>query len=298
MKPAIVFLLMFYSLVASAADLPYKLQVQNPERDIAYVVGDKIKRTVNLEVKKPYTLTLKSLPAEGLRRNGIELREIRVEQRETVEVKQYHLEFDYQVFTRSDVVSKFELPREVLHLGTDGKSLNLLIPAWQFQVSPLATYSRGDIEKDMSPYRPPLTVDSPVLEYLLAGFLLLMLAGVGGLVYLHADEAWFPGMGGPFAASYRKIANLDDSSEGLRAAATSIHIALNQTLGENVFSQNLEQLFQQKPAFKTLEAEISSFFALSNHLLYGMTLSEPVAARISDLLAFCKSCRDCERALA
>lgn len=127
---------------------------------------------------------------------------------------------------------------------------------------------------------------------------MLMLVGIGGLIYLHADEAWFPGMGGPFAACYRKIACLEDSPEGLLVAATSIHVALNQTLGENVFSQNLEQLFQQKPAFKSLEAEIASFFTLSNHLLYGMTLNEPAVARVSDLQALCKSCRDCERALA
>ncbi len=298
MKLLIACLLMLSSFPASAAEKLYDIRVHNPERSIAYVVGDIIKRAVELDVRHPAELVPSSLPAAGVERNGIELREISISQRASSAATHYRLEFSYQVFTRGDFAKRIELPAETIQIAGSGKPSAITIPAWQFKVSPLANYGETYIEKDMSPYRVPLLVDSSVLKPVLALFIVMMLVAVGGLTYLHGDEAWFPGMGGPFAASYRKISNLPDSADGLLAAATSIHEALNKTLGENVFSQNLDQLFQHKPAFRSLEQEITSFFALSNHLLYDLTVDRQALMRLSDLQEFCKNCRDCERAIS
>jgi mxaA protein len=295
MKFLIACLFVLFPFSVSAAEKPYEIHVQNPERSIAYVVGDIIKRTATLDVRHPSVLVESSLPAEGMERNGIELRSVSISQRESSESTHYRLELSYQVFTRGDFAKKLELPSEAIQIRTAGKPSTISIPAWQFSVSPLANHGETYIEKDMSPYRVPLLIDPFTWKLMLAVCIAMILVAVGGLTYLHGDEAWFPGMGGPFAASYRRIAGLPDDSESLLLAATSIHTALNKTLGENVFSQNLDQLFQHKPAFRSLEKDIRAFFVTSNHLLYGMTVNDQTLMRMSDLQAFCKSCRDCER---
>jgi mxaA protein len=127
---------------------------------------------------------------------------------------------------------------------------------------------------------------------------MMVLAAVCGLAYINGDASWFPGMGGPFAASYRQIGSLPNSPEGALAAATSIHQAFNLTYGENVFFQNLDQFLQNHPGFQSARAEIASFFELSNHLLYGISAGDSPSANIPALLEFCRHCRDCERGVA
>lgn len=298
MKFLPIFLIMICSLHTVAAEKPYDIRVIDPERRIAYVVGDIINRTIELDVKQPSDLLARSLPAKGLKRKGIELREVRLHQRKKSESTHYELVLSYQVFTRDVVARKVELPAETLQISTVGKPVAVHIPGWQFTLSPLANYGETYIEKEMSPYRAPSLSQDPLLEPILMASFGMMLVAVIGLTYLHADEAWFPGMGGPFAISYIRIANLPDTTENLILAATSIHEALNQTLGENVFSHNLEKLFQNKPALKSLETEITDFFALSNHLLYEMNVHHQIMAGVSDLQDFCKRCRDCERQIS
>lgn len=295
MKILIAFLLILLSLPSSAAEKLYDIRVHNPERNIAYVVGDIIKRTVELEVKHPSELIASSLPAEGMERRGIELREVSIKQRKLSVATHYSIAFSYQVFSRAKLAKKFELPSETIQITKAGKPIVITVPAWEFTVSPLANDGETYIENDMSPYRAPLLLDAFMLKPALTVFIVMMVVAIGGLTYLHGDDAWFPGMGGPFAASYRKISSLPEGDDSLLVAASSIHEALNTTLGENVFIQNLDQLFQHKPAFKSLEQEITSFFTISNYLLYDLKVNHQALIRLSDLQEFCKNCRDCER---
>lgn len=301
-KILIGLILALVSWSTSAAGLPYAMQVQNPERDIAYFVGDVIKRTVELDVKAPYELAPGSVPTKGVMRKGIELREVGLTDRKSSDATHYRLQLTYQVFNRGDFAKKLELPQELLQLTNGGKPIPLIVPAWQFQVSPISARGEVYIEKDMSPYRGPLLVKFGYLKPLLAVFLLMVLAAMCGLTYINGDANWFPGMGGPFAASYRRIAGLPHSPEGARAAATSIHQAFNRTHGENVFFQNLDQFLQNNPGFQSARAEIATFFDLSNHLLYGISVGNQPSMGPSMgmpvLLEFCKRCRDCERGVA
>ena len=297
-KLLIGLMLTLVSLSASAAGLPYEMHIQNPERDIAYFVGDVIKRTVELDVKTPYELAPGSVPTKGVMRKGMELREVSLTDRKSSDATHYRLQLTYQVFNRGDYAKKLELPSEALQLNNGGKPVPVVIPAWQFQVSPISARGEVYIEKDMSPYRGPLLVKFGYLKPLLAVFLLMVLAAICGLTYINVDAAWFPGMGGPFAASYRRIISLPHSPEGALAAATSIHQAFNLTHGENVFFQNLDQFLQNNPGFQSVRTEITSFFDLSNHLLYGISVGKQPSAGMPVLLEFCKRCRDCERGVA
>lgn len=298
MKILITCLLMLLSLPSVAAEKLYDIRLHNPERNIAYVVGDIIQRTVELEVKHPSELVASSLPPVGMERQGIELREVSIKQRKSSTATHYKIGLSYQVFSRAKLAKKFELPSETMQITKAGKPLGVTVPPWEFTVSPLANDGETYIEKEMSPYRAPLLLDAFMLKPVLAVFIVMMVVAIGGLTYLHGDDAWFPGMGGPFAVSYRKISSLPEGDDSLLVAASSIHEALNKTLGENVFIQNLDQLFQHKPAFKSLEQEIISFFTISNSLLYGLKMDQQALIRLSDLQTFCQNCRNCERQVA
>lgn len=298
----LISLLMLASIQVSAAGVPYSVHVQNPEQDIAYFVGDVIRRTVELDVMAPYELAPGSVPVKGMMRKGIELRDIQLSQRKSHDATHYRLELAYQVFTRADYAKKVELPREVLQLKAGGARVTLAIPAWQFQVSPISAHGETYLEQDMSHYRGPLLVDFGYPKLWMGVFLGMVLAAFGGLVYINGDANWFPGMGGPFAASYRKVASLPDDPASALDAATAIHKAFNQTFGENVFHHNLEQFLHNNSGFQAIRAEISAFFELSNHLLYGVSVNSQQSSDISSLISllreFCRRCRDCERGIA
>src|ERR1051325_8079014 len=230
-------------------------------------------------------------------RKGIQFRDIRLRETQSADVVRYRLTLSYQVFTRSNFAQKIALPQETLKLSNAGKAISVTIPAWQFRVSPIATHGEAYIEQDLSPYRGPMLVEFGYLKPLFAASLGLVLISLFGLIYMHGDAAWFPGMGGPFAASYRNISSLPESPQDLQGGVASIHRAFRLTFGETLFPQGLDMFIEKHPAFLCIKPEIDSFFELSNQLLYGEA-DQQQSRHMQELLEFCARCRDCERGVA
>lgn len=297
MKSLVACFLSLISMTAFAVTAIHDLRVTNPERNIGYIVGDVFKRTVNLDVGDPYRLSRASLPVEGTTYQGIELQEVRVTEKKSPDMTHYRIVMTYQVFTRSNTVTKVKLPTETLKLTGEGKTVSAPIPAWRFRISPIAVYGESDIEKDMSPYRAPLEVETGFLKPIVGFFLVMVFVSVLGLIYINVDGAWFPGMGGPFSASYRKVSGLGASHEDITAAVVSIQRAFNLTYGENLFVGNLDDFLRKHPNFSKLKSEIEEFFNLTQDVLFGVK-TENHLKPLSALAEFCKSCRDCERGVA
>lgn len=298
MKIVITCAFLLLSMAASAANVPFEMRVLNPKRDIGYFVGDIIQRSVELEVKPPYRLAAGSLPIKSLIRKGIELREVKLTEKKSSDVIRYRLQLTYQVFARDDYAKKIELPKEILKLTNAGKPITAVIPAWPFRLSPIAAHGEVYIEEDMSPYRGPMLVEFGYLKPLLASSLGLVLISLFGLTYINGDAAWFPGMGGPFAASYRKIIGLPDDPGSEREAVASIHHAFSLTFGENLFEQGLNEFIKKHPAFLQIRPEIESFFQISNNILYGVYAKDYKLKYLAILTEFCERCRHCERGVA
>lgn len=319
MRSLIVCLLLFVS-VNVLADPPIRdSRIINPKRNVGYVVGDIFKRTLELEVAAPYTLSRTSLPAEGVSQAGMELRKVEVDEQRLSETTRYRIEMTYQVFAHNRTASKIKLPTQILQVTANGTSQKVSVPGWSLRISPLATDGETDIEKDMSPYRAPLLVETGYLKPALGLFLALVLFSVLGLIYINGDKAWFPGMGGPFAASYRRISTIGNSTGDLNKAIISMQNAFNATFEENLFGHDVDRFVQKHPNFMKLRDDIETFFDLSNHVLFGVqgpppskpTLVEFLAqyqasAASSDkaihtfeqLVELCRACRDCERGVA
>jgi mxaA protein len=279
-----------------AADDPrYAVQIHNPDHDVGYIVGDMLTRTIHLNARAPYTLTAAAMPVKGLNRHGIELREVSVTKDAAPDGTSYDVQLTYQVFTSASFAKKVLLPQESLKLTGEGKSVEVLIPSWGFSVSPLS--ARGEIvEDDMSPYRGPMLLDKTSRQQMFWGFLVLIAATLPGLLYFNGNRAWLPGMGGPFARSYRKLRRLPDNTTSIQQAVATIHQAFNQTFGANLFHTDVPGFVQKYPRFAPLSGDIEEFFRMSNAALFGIGGAPGSGAATNKTLRnFCKQCRDCER---
>jgi mxaA protein len=283
-----------------------KVRIVEPDRDVGYVVGDILKRTVILDVKKPYTLVETSLPIVGYEHryqgqiSGIELTGISSAQANHSDSTTYTVDLSYQVFTTGKVAKPAILRPEIFKFKSaqKGEVRQYQIPSFSFRISPLSVFGQVKVQDEMSPLRPPLLLDAASEKIKLKILLGILGVALIGLLYIFGMRAWLPRMGAPFARAFRDIRKLPDSTEGLQQAVVRVHKSLNATAGHSLFNDNLDQFIRQKPAFKPVRAEIERFFGLSRQVFF-----EPQAAHEAGetpmlwLRSFCRHCRDCERGL-
>lgn len=296
MKKLIPFVLLCMAITAFAEESPYRVRLVAPEKTYGYFVGDRIHQALEIDVKEPYTLATGSIPLVGTRMNGMELRDVDMSQHQQGKWTTYKLDFVYQVFTRGDQAMVARLPLPRLSVTAGKKQLAVEVPEWKFEISPLAPRTDNDIGKVERAFRRPLQVESwPWGLGLLASFS-VMIGAMIGLIYINADRAWFPGMGGPFARGYRQVSALAEQPASLVDAVTAIHQAFRHTYGENLLPHNLDGFLARHPSFRAIESEIEQFFGSTDFLLYGVTSSKH--GSLAELREFCRLCRDCERNVA
>ncbi|HEY8084230.1 MAG TPA: hypothetical protein VIE69_01345 [Methylophilaceae bacterium] len=308
-KLLILLLLVINPLFAVAMDgitLPPQdsriaLQVFNPERDVAYTIGELVPRTLVLEAQSPLKLVDTSLPIPGYERRwkgqvtGIELHSITKSQSLGLGSTVYILNLTYQVFTSGTVTRPAFLPAETIKF-TDGKNIiSYRIPEWGFRISPIALFGTVKVEADMSKYRGPLLLDpTPQQQHLK---ILLTVFGISllGLLYILGMNTWLPRMGGPFARAYRDLRKLPDTPQGLQQSVERVHKAFNLTAGTSVF--NAEGFIASKPAFAGLKADIDQFFSLSRTVFFEPEAGSGIPQPEAWLKRFCLSCRNYERGM-
>lgn len=296
MKTLAAIALLLLAFAAQAANSPaYTLQVKNPERALGHFVGDVLTRTIRLDVDPAYQLAVGSLPVKGISRHGLELREAAVAPILYRGRVRYIIRLSYQVFGNGAGVKKAALPQETLKFTSKGKSFTVIVPAWDFSISPLAARGNHAIEQEMSPYRGPMLVDSGFKQPMLTGFVALAVLSLLGLIYINAHAGWLPGMGGPFAQSYRRLRRMSESQAGLKEGVASLHRAFNQTYSGNLFAPDIEDFLRQHPQFSAMRQDIEEFFRVSNAILFG---SGPHPAQaLAVLRSFARRFRDSERGL-
>lgn len=273
-----------------------------PARDVGYTVGDKLTRTVILEVDKPYQLLETSLPAVGQQKRrqnveqGIELHAVKLEKGASLDKNRYTLTLTYQVFKRGVTAKPAALPPEFVKFGGQGENFSARIPSWNFRISPLAVFGNVVVEKDMSGYRGPLLLDDSGHRRWLWGLLGLCALSALGLLYVLGSRTWLPRMGGPFARAGRELKKLPNTDQGLSQGVARLHQAFNACAGASVF--DAAGFLRHRPGFTPIRDDIERFFTLSRSVFF-----EPAAAHgiegepLAWLRAFCRRCRDCERGL-
>ena len=282
------------------------IKQENPDRDAGYVVGDVLERTITLTIKKPYELVKESLPIEGYEHryrgqiSGIELIKINTQETSHSDSVTHVLRLKYQVFTTGKLAKPAALRAEIIKLrNTANKEIvQYRIPSFNFRISPLSVFGSVKLKEEMSPFVRPLRLNAnrDILQLEIAvGLLSLTLIA---LLYIFGAYAWLPRMGAPFAKAYRDIRKMPNTTEELKKAVARLHTALNNTAGSILFSSNLADFLQKKPAFTPLEAEFEKFFTLSSEVFFESSEATHLGENSKDwLLKFCRHLRDCERGL-
>ena len=216
------------SFVANANDEPspempegiIKLSKADPARNVGFLMGDMLNRTITLEVKKPYKLIETTLPIVGYEHrykgqvSGIELRKISHSTKENRDTTTYVIQLAYQVFTTAPVVKPAILPAEVVKFqgpATEEAKDGLVqykIPEFYFRISPMAVFGAVKIEDDMSPLRQPILLQPYPEKQKLVACLIVLGLSLLGLLYILGSRAWLPLMGRPFAQTSRQLRKL------------------------------------------------------------------------------------------
>jgi mxaA protein len=91
---------------------------------------------------------------------------------------------------------------------------------------------------------------------------------------------------------------MPNTTEELKKAVARLHTALNNTAGSILFSNNLDDFLQRKPAYTPLKQEIEKFFMLSSQVFFEPTTASHIGESPKVWLQiFCRHLRDCERGL-
>jgi len=300
MRYLIALALLFVSSLALAEsnEKPplYQVRAWNPVKHYGYVVGDTFNRTIEITVQKPYDLSIGSVPVAGSQQQGVELRKVDIKKVATEDNVRHTLKLRYQIWTRADTAKGIDLPLAGLLVTGNNRRYLVKVPAFEFEISPLTARTGNDVEKVTDALRKPIKVETIYWQIGLGLSLGALLLGFIGLTYLHADRAWFPGMGGPFAVSYRKLEQLPDSPSGMREGVMALHTAFRKTFGESVMPHNVESLLAGHPSFSAIRSEASNFFTMMDHYLFGVSGTRQY--QMVELRNFCRLCRDCERGVA
>lgn len=297
MKHLIAFALLLvtgFALADSGDKTPlYQVRAWNPVKHYGYAVGDTFNRTIEITVQKPYDLSIGSVPVAGSQQQGVELRNVDVKKVVAEDNVRYTLKLRYQIWTRADTAKGIDLPLAGLLVTGNNRQHPVKVPRFEFEISPLTARTGNDVEKVTDALRKPLEVESMFWQAGLGISLGALVIGFVGLTYLHADRAWFPGLGGPFAVSYRKLEQLPDTPSGMREGVMALHTAFRKTFGEAVMPHNVETLLAEHPSFSAIRSEAHDFFAMMNHYLFGVSGTREY--QMMELRSFCRLCRDCER---
>lgn len=284
---------------ATATQNLAKLNVINPARSYDVQIGDVLTRHIELSLPAQAQLAKESLPRKGSKLQGIELVNVRSEQKQSGDQRTLSLHLDYQVFASSDKPSVMQLPE--LKLQVEGSEEVLDVPAWRFWFSPLVVSNAGKAGVNMQPqFRAPLVNTQPLQLWLLA-FGVLTALGALALLYINAEKKWLPFMGGAFAHAHRKIKRLKPGPAATKEAFYHMHAAFNTWYGGNCFAQDIDQFVQQNPRFGRSREQIARFFACSNDYLFldqAQDGANGAAQTMQELKQLSKQFRHCERGVA
>ncbi|QVL46515.1 MAG: hypothetical protein KFB94_01315 [Methylophilaceae bacterium] len=291
----------------SVDDKYVELKIEDPTRDAGYVVGDILKRTITITIKKPYQLIDESLPIVGYEHrykgqvSGIELSAINKKTTQNADSETHVLDLSYQVFKTDRVAKPAALRAEILRLrNTENikETVEYRIPSFNFRVSPLSVIGQIKLDQEMYPLIPPLTLDSADVILRIKILVSLLALSLISLLYILGTYAWLPRMGAPFARAYRDIKKMDNTPEGIKQAVSRLHESLNKTAGASLFSNHINEFITKKPAFAPAKQQIEQFFGFSHQVFFedhSQTLhhDNPKAW----LLSLCLNLRHCERGL-
>jgi mxaA protein len=282
--------------VATATESFYTLDLDAP-RSYGYVIGDVIDLNWTLVLDPGYRLDIRNLPKPGSIRSWLNLRHVEVQADESESSFRYRVRVSYQTFRAPLTVQSLAVPELGLPLAGTAPSRRVVLPEWQFKMTPLRELSVFDAS-GANPILPDAEPPLPSTGGIWIGLIISLLGAVASGGWLAYREAWLPfnQRGSHFRLAQRELRRLSPQSHGddPRKAYGVVHQALNQTLGEPLFADNLAGFLETHADYQAIGAELQAFFASSYESFFGDgSASEFSLTRLMDL---CKACQRIEQA--
>jgi mxaA protein len=267
------------------------ISIQNPSRNVGLNIGDVLTRTVSVDLPPGFRIAKSALPQKGSQQQGIELVEVTLDETSAGKAMHYTLTLRYQIFAHRAQPSVLQLPEETIAATGDKQAVTITVPTWRFWLSPLAVSTMASAKANVMPELPPAAIATHEHTGRLYACLALLALGVLGLLYINAERAWLPLMGGPFARAYRRLKRLPATST--QPGYLLLHQAFNRTYGSSLFAADIPAFIAQHPRFAPLQPDIEAFFLASSASLFAGRQGENSVQ--AGLLMLCRKLRDCER---
>lgn len=269
------------------------ISIKNPPRNVGLRIGDVLTRTVSVDLPPGFRIAKSALPQKGSQHQGIELVNVTLDEKSAGKAMHYTLTLRYQIFAHRAQPGVLQLPEETIAATGDKQALTITVPTWRFWLSPLAVSTMASAKANVMPELPPTPIATQEHQFRLFACLILLATGLLGLLYINAERAWLPLMGGPFARAYRRLKRLPATS--VQPAYLLLHQAFNRTYGSSLFAADIPVFIAQHPRFSPLQAEIEAFFQASSASLFAGRQSEIENTAKADVVRLCRQLRDCER---
>jgi mxaA protein len=277
------------------------VEVEQP-RTFGYVVGDVFKHQVQITLDDPWKLALDSMPKNGRIGIWLERHLSQFTEQRISGGTRYQFDFDYQIFNTAQQSVEVFTPQIELSMVNGDKQIPVFIHEWGFTVAPV---TRDDAHQSMD-YLELQPASKPVRRNT-DGAYKLLIAGSAGLLFSLAVFGYIfgklPGVkrtNGPFARTLSQLKVLQKKQpepEIYQQALRQVHRAFNETAGQVVLSEDLDQFFIRQPGHTPLREPIEQLFGHSRNLFFesGDAADE---GGINALLKLCQQCRDIERGLS
>jgi mxaA protein len=267
-----------------------RFELQTP-RPFGYLIGDEIRHRVIVETRKDMSLNPNSVPKQGEVNRWLNLNDVKIvtdgETGDTV------IDLVYQVFYAPNEVKMLSVPGFILQFNQAGKSVEQVVPAWNFTLSPIKELAVRKDQDGLNYMRPDaLPLPLPTQEQWLGIYASLALAlfTAGYPAYLYG---YFPAW--PKRRIFKRAADeLSRLSEReLERGLAVIHHALNTLNGRPLFKHRLSEFYQAHPEYRSAAEAMAWFFKFSNQVLFAgkQDFNPEDWRKLNDL---CRLCRDIE----
>lgn len=285
-------LLLALSSLPAAAAPSLTVHLETP-RPYGYLIGDTLALAVTVDAPSGLKLEEAALPRPGAVNRWLELRRVEAKPQAG---GGYRLDLEYQTFHAPLTVKTLTIPGFRVNFagGTAAE-----VPPWSFSATPIK-----DLAVLSGEGQQPLRSDAAPGSLPLAGWRAATLAAVAfalaALLWLAYLRGLLPywSKGRHYAVALRtlrRLARQPQDEAALRTGFTAVHRVFNQTLGQPLFAEQLDDFFLAQPRYAPLREDIEAFFAASYALFFGS--GAPLADYpLERLASLCRQCLQIERA--
>lgn len=299
-----IFVALIFAGQLTASDNSIGIAKQSLGKDFGILAGDIIEHHYIINVPANFSLSAASLPPNGELNYWLQL--VNTQHKQTFldnTIRQYHLQFTYQVFYAPLSVKSLIIPKLTItfNAADSDRIEQITLPDWPFSMSPLKEVIPRGVNTNqvaqtfMKPDLKPMLIATEKLKRQL--LILAIITVLGVIIWAILRGYLFKFSRSPFQVAYRQVnklkINKKDPPGHFRQALQAVHQAFNNKAKQALFFHQIEDFIRAHPEFSAYQQQIVSFYQLSSDALYAEYNDSQ--NNFDQLLALCQQLAGAER---